>query len=745
MRFRLQRVWPALVMASVLASFLVAPAVAHAADSLWWNRNYIGPANIPNEPQDPIPVAGAFNGVSFAGPSNGWAVGLKVENAVFGGGFRKGLVVSTHDGGVTWAPDSIDTTRELNAVDAVSATSVWAAGNYGAVYHWNGTSWNQDSVPGWPATKNFNGISFADANNGWIVGDSGGVVFTSDGGATWKIIKAPSGGYALRAVAAVTASKAMAVGDGGVMLALTATSTTARSSATGAHLYGITFADASHAWAVGENATVVKSSDGGATWATATRAMPGGLTASALVMRSVAFAGPYDGIIVGTYDMVWRTSDSGATWVPGQLVDLSWFADMELRGAAFAGSAAAPVTVSRHGFLDVHSSDQKARAYLGAWTGITLPAPFPPSGVTAADGGAPRPSITVSWTDNSPDEDGFRIERRQGATGAWTFAANVAADVTSCADTSADWSSPWYYRVSSFRGALSSAWAVSGPFTVDAVAPSTTSNAFRAYSASATIDFVATDNAGGSGVAHTYSTIDGADQVEGTSRVVAAFGTHRLGFWSVDVAGNIEAAHSVDLYVSDPLVPDVTPPTTVSNAVAFYASSATIVLSAADGADGSGVLHTYYRIDSGARTESTTARITGSGAHKLAFWSEDLVGNVEATHTVSFTILSVPSSKGTPTTPSTPSSVKHGVAFTSWGYVIRHTAGTSPIMLQFYRYQSGHWVLRKSATASVSNMLTFSKYSRSTSVPYTGKWRVRARHTVNGKYVYSGYRSFTAR
>jgi len=66
------------------------------------------------------------------------------------------------------------------------------------------------------------------------------------------------------------------------------------------------------------------------------------------------------------------------------------------------------------------------------------------------------------------------------------------------------------------------------------------------------------------------------------------------------------------------------------------------------------------------------------------------------------------------------------------------------VTLQFYRYQLGHWVLRKSITAKVSNILTFSKYSRSTYVPYSGKWRVRARHKVGTKYLYSGRRYFTA-
>jgi hypothetical protein len=113
--------------------------------------------------------------------------------------------------------------------------------------------------------------------------------------------------------------------------------------------------------------------------------------------------------------------------------------------------------------------------------------------------------------------------------------------------------------------------------------------------------------------------------------------------------------------------------------------------------------------------------------------------------TVAFTVAArVIPANGTPTTPGSISTLHHGRSFTVVGFIIKHTAGTSPVTLQFYRYQSGHWVLRKSTTAKASTVLTFSKYSDSTSVPYSGKWRVRARHKVGTHYRYSGYRTFTA-
>jgi len=85
--------------------------------------------------------------------------------------------------------------------------------------------------------------------------------------------------------------------------------------------------------------------------------------------------------------------------------------------------------------------------------------------------------------------------------------------------------------------------------TGETIAPVTTSNAVREYTDSATIFLFATDNAGGSGVAHTYYTLDGFPG-EGPIVYTSAGGDHDLEFWSVDAAGNAEAKHVVEFTVA---------------------------------------------------------------------------------------------------------------------------------------------------------------------------------------------------
>ncbi len=62
--------------------------------------------------------------------------------------------------------------------------------------------------------------------------------------------------------------------------------------------------------------------------------------------------------------------------------------------------------------------------------------------------------INLSWTDNSSNEDGFKIERAPdngGVPGPWTQIATVGANVTNYADTGLVPSTPYWYRVRAYN------------------------------------------------------------------------------------------------------------------------------------------------------------------------------------------------------------------------------------------------------------------------------------------------------
>jgi hypothetical protein len=91
-------------------------------------------------------------------------------------------------------------------------------------------------------------------------------------------------------------------------------------------------------------------------------------------------------------------------------------------------------------------------------------APTAPSSLTAtADGGYTR--IKLAWTDNSDNEDGFKIERSPDDA-AWVQIDTVAANVTYYTDTGLTRGSTYYYRVRAYEGAFNGAYTSSANATI---------------------------------------------------------------------------------------------------------------------------------------------------------------------------------------------------------------------------------------------------------------------------------------
>jgi len=173
---------------------------------------------------------------------------------------------------------------------------------------------------------------------------------------------------------------------------------------------------------------------------------------------------------------------------------------------------------------------------------------------------------------------------------------------------------------------------------VDTTAPVTTSDAVATYASMAAINLTATD--AGSGVASTHYTLDGGTETAGTAIAVTALGSHTISFYSVDVAGNIEAPKTATFTITAVPVLDTTAPVTTSDAVATYVTSAAINLTATDA--GSGVASTHYTLDGGTETAGTAIAVTALGSHTISFYSVDVAGNIEAPKTATFTITAVP-------------------------------------------------------------------------------------------------------
>ncbi|HZU87526.1 MAG TPA: M12 family metallo-peptidase [Anaerolineaceae bacterium] len=76
-------------------------------------------------------------------------------------------------------------------------------------------------------------------------------------------------------------------------------------------------------------------------------------------------------------------------------------------------------------------------------------APNPPTGLNGTPA-TNTASITVSWTDTSSDEKGFKLERAIGASGSWSLLATVGSNGTQYIDAPVSCNSFFRYRVSAY-------------------------------------------------------------------------------------------------------------------------------------------------------------------------------------------------------------------------------------------------------------------------------------------------------
>ena len=116
-------------------------------------------------------------------------------------------------------------------------------------------------------------------------------------------------GNNLRAVSFTNTNTGTAVGNEGTILRTTngGASWVSQTSGTTTSLGGVSFSDANNGTAVGGN-TILRTTDGGATWVSQTSGTTNGLF-------GVSFTDANNGTVVGQNGTILRTTDGGATWV----------------------------------------------------------------------------------------------------------------------------------------------------------------------------------------------------------------------------------------------------------------------------------------------------------------------------------------------------------------------------------------------------------------------------------------------
>jgi len=88
---------------------------------------------------------------------------------------------------------------------------------------------------------------------------------------------------------------------------------------------------------------------------------------------------------------------------------------------------------------------------------ITAMPPAAPNGLTATP--VSKTQINLTWADNSSNEDGFKIERKTGATGTYAVFRTVGAGITNFSNIDLGANTTYFYRVCAYNAVGNSAYS----------------------------------------------------------------------------------------------------------------------------------------------------------------------------------------------------------------------------------------------------------------------------------------------
>jgi uncharacterized protein (TIGR02145 family) len=102
-------------------------------------------------------------------------------------------------------------------------------------------------------------------------------------------------------------------------------------------------------------------------------------------------------------------------------------------------------------YVRAYATDDEGTSYGNEVSFITLNIPVPVAPTNLAADAESSTQITISWTDNSDNEEGFKIERSPDGTTNWTEIAAVGPGIINFQNINLTPSTTYYYRVRAFN------------------------------------------------------------------------------------------------------------------------------------------------------------------------------------------------------------------------------------------------------------------------------------------------------
>ncbi|WP_270888869.1 OmpL47-type beta-barrel domain-containing protein [Pedococcus sp. 5OH_020] len=305
-------------------------------------------------------------------------------------------------------------------------------------------------------------------------------------------------------------------------------------------------------------------------------------------------------------------------------------------------ATSSPVTVKLDKTAPTITGSRTPAANANGWNNTDVTVSFAPadatSGVktssnpTTLTGSAANQSVTGTVTDNADNTasttvSGISIDKvaptlsgspTTPANGAGWYNGDVAVAWTA-ADALSGTTNPPNSTITGEGTALTSSAtatdkagnttnAQSAAVKIDRTAPNTTVTAPPAWNKT-DVTLTLVPNDGLSGVDKTFYQLDGGAQTAGTSVPVTAEGNHSLKFWSTDLAGNTEAAHTVSFGIdkTSPTIGHTQNP--AANGDGWNNSNVTVTFNCSDALSGVASCTAPQTVTTEGRTQTVTGSV----------------------------------------------------------------------------------------------------------------------------------------
>ena len=372
-----------------------------------------------------------------------------------------------------WINQNSGTTKTLNGIKFTDLSTGYVVGETGTVRKSTNGGFNWSPLAA-GTSQTLRGLSFVNSNTGYIAGDSGVLRKTINGGTNWFVL---TSGFNidLNSIYAVDANTVFACGDNGLVIKTVngGINWFTQSAGTISNLNSIHFLNANTGYTVGEQSTIRKTTNGGSSWFTQTVSASGPMTSVYIVDANKAVI-TFSGSNVNFY----ITDNGGTTWTPQFFGNTYTTRCVDFVGGLYGYVGGDVGTFYTTG----NGSTTWASGANGTWAyGISFVTPTDgwkagPNGdiQRTTNGGTQPPAaptnligsvvsgnqIFLSWFDNSNNEQGFKIERSVGMPTNFDLVGIVGAGVPNFIDTSGlVYGTRYYYRVYAFIGAGNSAFS----------------------------------------------------------------------------------------------------------------------------------------------------------------------------------------------------------------------------------------------------------------------------------------------